>query len=223
MVKGNWSRYRPGVAQRVGRGLALLFHDRGTRRGWVVSNSPRPHFTPRKDTVPILQGLGGSQGRSGRAKNLVPTGIRSRTIQPVVSRYTDWATRPTREYGLNENRRFQDTNPHTTTLARHAPPYEYTGTWRTFIFKKKTQTNKSSGERQEFLHDDKIIIMLMSSYRTNIHTHSEIQTRILNVWTAQDCVHSLVFSLQAGLCRNQSPLMWPVWLWHTASWASSWG
>ena len=27
------SRYRPGVAQRVGRGIALLFHDRGTRSG----------------------------------------------------------------------------------------------------------------------------------------------------------------------------------------------
>jgi len=28
-----FSHYRPGVAQRVGRGIALLFHDRGTRRG----------------------------------------------------------------------------------------------------------------------------------------------------------------------------------------------
>jgi len=27
------SHYRPGVAQRVGRGIALLFHDRGTRKG----------------------------------------------------------------------------------------------------------------------------------------------------------------------------------------------
>jgi len=27
------SHYRPGVAQRVGRGIALLFHDHGTRRG----------------------------------------------------------------------------------------------------------------------------------------------------------------------------------------------
>jgi len=27
------SRYRPGVAQRVGRSIALLFHDRDTRRG----------------------------------------------------------------------------------------------------------------------------------------------------------------------------------------------
>ena len=32
-VKINWPRYRPCVAQRVGRGIALLFHDRGTRRG----------------------------------------------------------------------------------------------------------------------------------------------------------------------------------------------
>ena len=30
-VKGK--DYRPGVAQRVGRGIALLLHDRGTRRG----------------------------------------------------------------------------------------------------------------------------------------------------------------------------------------------
>ena len=50
-VKAKWSRYRPGVAQRMGRGIALLFHDRGTRRGWVVSSTPRPHFTPGKDPV----------------------------------------------------------------------------------------------------------------------------------------------------------------------------
>jgi len=57
-----WSRYRPGVAQRVGRGIALLFHDRGTRRGWVVSSTPWPHFTPRKDPVPILQEAGQAPG-----------------------------------------------------------------------------------------------------------------------------------------------------------------
>jgi len=32
-IKVKFSRYRPGLAQRVGRGIALLFHDRGTRRG----------------------------------------------------------------------------------------------------------------------------------------------------------------------------------------------
>ena len=95
-VKVKWSRYRPGVSQRVGRGIALLFHDRGTRRGWVVSSTPRPHFTPReRPGAHFTGGWVGSQARSGRAENLVPTGIRSRTVQPVVSLYTDWATRPT--------------------------------------------------------------------------------------------------------------------------------
>jgi len=32
-VKVKFSRYRPGVAQRVGSGIAILFHDCGTRRG----------------------------------------------------------------------------------------------------------------------------------------------------------------------------------------------
>ena len=43
------------MAQRVGRGIALLFHDRGTR---VVSGTPQPHFTLEKDPVPILQEVG---------------------------------------------------------------------------------------------------------------------------------------------------------------------
>jgi len=58
LKKVKWPRYNPGVAQRVGRGIALLFHDRGTRRWWVVSSMPRPHFTPGKDPVPILQEVG---------------------------------------------------------------------------------------------------------------------------------------------------------------------
>ena len=83
------------MAQRVGRGIALLFHDRSFRSGCVVSSTPQPQFTPGKDPVPILQEAGGPQSRSGWAENLVPTGIRFRTVQPVVSRYTDGATRPT--------------------------------------------------------------------------------------------------------------------------------
>jgi len=56
------SRYRPGVTQRVGKGIALLFHDRGTRRGWVVSSTPRPHFIPGKDPVTVLQKAGWAPG-----------------------------------------------------------------------------------------------------------------------------------------------------------------
>ena len=90
-----WSCYRPGVAQRVGRGIALLFHDRGTRRGKWSSARPGRTSPPGKTRYPFYRRLGGLQGRSGRAENLVPTGIRSRTVKPVVSRYTDWAIRPT--------------------------------------------------------------------------------------------------------------------------------
>jgi hypothetical protein len=52
------SRYRPGVAQRVGSGIALLFHVHSTRRGWVVSSTLRLKFTPGKDWVHILQEVG---------------------------------------------------------------------------------------------------------------------------------------------------------------------
>ena len=57
-----WSRYRPGVTQRVGRGIALLFHDCGTRRWWVVSSTPRPHFTPGNEPLPIVQEAGWAPG-----------------------------------------------------------------------------------------------------------------------------------------------------------------
>jgi len=40
-----------------------------------------------KAQYPFCKRLGGPQGRSGREENLVP--IRSRTFQPVVSRYND--------------------------------------------------------------------------------------------------------------------------------------
>jgi len=36
------------VSPTGGRYIALLFHDCGTRRGWVVSSRPRAHFTPGK-------------------------------------------------------------------------------------------------------------------------------------------------------------------------------
>ena len=38
-----------------------------------------------KTRYPFYRRLDGPQGRSGRAENLVPTGIRSRTVQPVSS------------------------------------------------------------------------------------------------------------------------------------------
>jgi len=60
--KVKWPLYRPGVVQRVCSGIALLFHDRGTRKGWVFSSTPRPHSTPGKDSVPIVQEAGWAPG-----------------------------------------------------------------------------------------------------------------------------------------------------------------
>ena len=76
MVK--FSRYRFGVAQRLGRGIALLFHDRGSRKGWVVSSTPWPHFTPGKDPVPIVQ-------EPGWAPGPVWTGGKSRPHRDSIS------------------------------------------------------------------------------------------------------------------------------------------
>ena len=50
----------------------------------MFSSTPRLHFTPEKTRYPFYRRLGGPQGWSGRAENLVPTEIRSRTVQPVA-------------------------------------------------------------------------------------------------------------------------------------------
>ena len=50
-------------------------------------SAARPgHTLPQgKTRFPFYRRLGGPQGRSGRAVNLVPTGIQPRTVQPVFS------------------------------------------------------------------------------------------------------------------------------------------
>ena len=70
----------------MSRGIALLFL--GPRHSrWDRGQPDIPAASiPGKDPVPIVQEAGWSQGRSGRAEILVPTGIRSRTVHAVVSR-----------------------------------------------------------------------------------------------------------------------------------------
>ena len=73
--KVKFSCYRPGVAQRVGRGIALLFHDRGTRRGEWSAACPGHTLPLGKTRYPLYRRLGWPQGWSGRAENLIPTRI----------------------------------------------------------------------------------------------------------------------------------------------------
>jgi hypothetical protein len=84
------------TAHRRSRGIVLPFLDHGTRRGWGVSVTPRPLFTPGEDLVPIVQEAGWAPGPVWTgAENLTLTGIRSPDRLAVASHYTDWATRPT--------------------------------------------------------------------------------------------------------------------------------
>ena len=74
---GTEALYRPYVPY-GSRGIALPFHDHGTRRGWGVCATHRPIFTPGKDPVPILQETEWAPGPVWvGVENVAPTGIRS--------------------------------------------------------------------------------------------------------------------------------------------------
>jgi len=77
-------------ALRERRVIALHFSRTfGTRLGWGGQPHAPAASTPGKTRYPFYGRLGGPQGRSGWAENLVSTGIRSRTVLPVVSRCSD--------------------------------------------------------------------------------------------------------------------------------------
>ena len=85
------------TAHRGSRGIALPFHDHGTRRRWVLSVTPRPLFTPRERPGTHCTGgwVGPRAGLDRCGKSRPPSSFDSRTVQPIASRYTYWATRPT--------------------------------------------------------------------------------------------------------------------------------
>jgi hypothetical protein len=90
------------TAHRGSRGIALLFHDHGPRRGWGVSVTPRPLFTPRERSGTHFTGgwVGPRDGLDRCGKSRPPPGFDPRTVQPVASCYTDWATRPTKHFNI---------------------------------------------------------------------------------------------------------------------------
>ena len=59
--KGKFSRYQPGLAQRVGRRIALLFHDRGTRRGKWSAARPGRTLPPGRTRYPFYTRLDGRE------------------------------------------------------------------------------------------------------------------------------------------------------------------
>jgi len=66
------------TAYRGSRGVALLLLDHGIIKGWGVSVTPRPLFTPGKEPVPIVQEAGWAPGPVWTGAEISPpTGIRS--------------------------------------------------------------------------------------------------------------------------------------------------
>ena len=74
------SRYRADAC----KGIALHYHDRGTRR-FEWTEARRGRSSPQGNIrYPFYRRLGGPQGLCGRPEYLVPTGIRCRTVGSVA-------------------------------------------------------------------------------------------------------------------------------------------
>jgi len=57
----------------------------------------RSTLPPGKTRYPLYRRLGGTQGRFGQVRKISPPpGFDPRNVQPVASRYTEYATRPSR-------------------------------------------------------------------------------------------------------------------------------
>jgi len=81
------------TAHRGSRGIPLLFHDHGTRRGEGSTSSSGRSLLPRKTRYPLYRRLGGPHGRSGQERKISPPpGFDPRTVQPVANP-TDMSTR----------------------------------------------------------------------------------------------------------------------------------
>jgi len=80
-------------------GIALLFHDQKHYKGGEGSASrPSRSLLLGETLYPLYRRLGGPQGRSGHVRKISPPlGFNPRTVQPVASRYTDYATWPTKK------------------------------------------------------------------------------------------------------------------------------
>jgi hypothetical protein len=75
-IKGKGTPVTDPKAKRGGRGIALLFPDLGTRRGWVVSITPRPPYPRERPSTHCTGGwVGPRAGLDVCKKSLLPPGF----------------------------------------------------------------------------------------------------------------------------------------------------
>ena len=76
----------------MSRCIALLFLQPRHLDGVGVQHHAPAALPPGKTRYPLYRRLGRPQGRSGRVRKISPPpGFDPRTVQPVASRYADWA------------------------------------------------------------------------------------------------------------------------------------
>ena len=76
---------------------STLFLTSVLERGESLASRPGRSLPPGKNRYSLYRRLSGPQGRSGQVRKIsLPPGFDPRTVQPIGSRYTNWATRPTR-------------------------------------------------------------------------------------------------------------------------------
>jgi hypothetical protein len=74
----------------------------------VVTVTPRPHSTPGKDPVPIVQETGWAQGRCGQVRKISPPAIRSPDL-PARSQLLYRLSYPTHYFSIQSLSLFQHT------------------------------------------------------------------------------------------------------------------
>ena len=71
-VRVKFNPYTGRKGPRWIRGIGLVFHDHDTKRGWVVSVTPRPPLPPGKARYPLYRRLDRPESRSERVRKTSP-------------------------------------------------------------------------------------------------------------------------------------------------------
>ena len=175
-----------------GRGIALLFHDRGTRRGWVVSSTPRPHFTSGKDPVPILQ-------EAGWAPGPVWTGGKSRPHRDSIS------DRPARS---------------SVTILTELPGPPVTWKYLANIYCKTLLLHPSGVCLiREYNYAFPNNLTYNSYGVCTVHTHMHIHVHVCITGRGRDdCRHTISVELSRWASKASSDLLWVAELVEFISW-----
>jgi hypothetical protein len=104
---------------------STLFLTSALEGGEGSASRPGRTSPPGKTRYPLYRRLVGPQGRSGQVRKISPPpGFDPRTVQPVGSRYTDYATRPTSTEVLGEKKNLPKRHFVHQTSHTHVPGIE---------------------------------------------------------------------------------------------------